>query len=271
MQSNLERNSPFMITFVHISDTHLSHDPDYGRQAERPPSYPGAAALIEAINHLPFPIDFVLHTGDVAYDPDAAAYPAARELFGRLRVPIYYTPGNHDDPLALQHVLLGTEAISPFCYTVTVKGLRLIVLDSTGPAAPPAGSITAAQLGWLEQTLLQTGDEAVIVAVHHNPLPVGIPWLDDYMGLTNGLELHQVLLKAGARMRGVFFGHIHQNVQVMRDGILYCSAASSWYSFHAWPGQDRTVVDPHYQPGFNVVTVTAETTFIRQWQLPRVV
>jgi hypothetical protein len=57
----------------------------------------------------------------------------------------------------------------------------------------------------------------------------------------------------------------------MRDGILYCSAASSWYPFQAWPGQDRTVVDPHYQPGFNVVTIDGATTFIRQWQLPRVV
>jgi hypothetical protein len=84
------------------------------------------------------------------------------------------------------------------------------------------------------------------------------------MALQNGERLHAILLKAHARLRGVFFGHIHQNVDIYRDGILYSSVLSSWYQLHSYPGQEKTNVDVAAEPGFNIVTVTSTQTFIRR-------
>src|SRR5688572_30239455 len=98
-----------LLRFVHISDTHLSHDPNYTiPNRELPLAMDGAKALVKQVNALPFTPDFVLHTGDVVYDPDPspAAYETARDLLGQIKYPIYYLTGNHDEPTLMQRVLL---------------------------------------------------------------------------------------------------------------------------------------------------------------------
>jgi Icc protein len=254
-----------ILRFVHISDTHLSPDPTY------PPDHPeyntrrGAQALVQQINNLPFQPDFVLHTGDVSYDPDPAAYSVAQTILGRLQYPVYYLAGNHDESAALQRILLGrTDVQTAAYYEFDINGVQMVCLDSNnGPVEPPHGLVGDEQLHWLAQICDSEDDRPLVVAVHHNPLPVGVPWLDDYMRLNNGEALHQLLIAARHRLRGVFFGHVHQNIQMYRDGILYTSVLSSWCQFHAWPGQTPTIPDDGAEPGFNVVTLTREQTYIR--------
>ncbi len=257
--------SDFRLTFVHISDTHLHPDPAYHPGDYPFPLYDRATALVRQLQQLPFQPDFVLHTGDVAYDPDPAAYTTARVLLSQIPYPTYYVAGNHDEAAALQRFLLGQDdVLAPFDYTVEINGAQLIVVDSNGPAVFPAGFVTPPQLEWLEQLCAAPDDRPLIVAIHHNPLPVGIPWLDEYMGITNGEDVHTALLPARRRLRGVFFGHVHQNLTIHRDGILYASALSTWEQLHAWPGQTDTVVDEAAEPGTNVVTITRDQTFIRR-------
>jgi hypothetical protein len=72
--------------------------------------------------------------------------------------------------------------------------------------------------------------------------------------------------QARDRLRGVFYGHIHQNISSMRDGVLYAAAASSWCQFYSYPIPENTkfAPDPITPPGFSVVSITDETTFIRR-------
>lgn len=253
------------ITFVHLSDTHISPDTDYGKNHTPHSTQAGARALVEAVNALPCQVDFVLHTGDVVYDPVPEAYSTARDILSHLKYPVHYLSGNHDSGDALQKVLLGqTEVIKPYHYTFEVNGFQIVCLDSNGPAGAPRGNVVQAQLDWLDRICSAADNRPMIVAVHHNALPVGSPWLDDYMRITNGESLHHILLKAKDRLRGVFFGHVHQAIQMYQDGILYSSAMSSWNQYNSWPGLKDTVEDGD-TVGFNVVSVTAKQTFIRRW------
>jgi 3',5'-cyclic-AMP phosphodiesterase len=256
--------SDILLRFVHISDTHISHNPDYGTDWARAHPNRAAAALVQRLNHLPFAPDFVLHTGDVAFEPYPEAYQQARDILSQIDWPVYYLAGNHDDAPMLQRELLQRTEITPeFYYDFAVNGVQIVCLDSTGPAAPPAGSVSAEQLAWLEGICTAGDPRPLVVAVHHNPPKTGVPWLDDYMGMTNGADLHAVLRQASQRLRGVFYGHIHQNSQTWRDGVLYSSVLSSWYQLHAWPDQVKTVGEPDAEPGFNVVTITRDQTHIR--------
>ncbi len=257
--------SEVLLRFVHISDTHIHPDERYALQPGQPSPAAGARALVEQINALPFTPDFVLHTGDVAYDPDPSAYHAAREILGGIRYPVYYIPGNHDHPEGLQQVLLGREQpLLPMLYEFERSGVQVVCVDSTGPAPAPAGNVTQEQILRLTEICGSTDDDRpLVIAVHHNVLPVGVPWLDHWMGLINGVQFHQTLLNARQRIRGVFFGHVHQNLTIMQDGILYASVLSSWYQLHAYPGQTDTQEDRGAEPGFNVVTISKDQTFIR--------
>jgi Icc protein len=262
------------LRFVHISDTHINPDLSYNKDYARYTPLPGAQALVNAINALPFQPDFILHTGDIAYDPIPAVYEDVKALLSQLQAPVYYLAGNHDDSRAIQTVLMGrsTDDLDPYLYyEFEINGVQVACLDSNGPHVPenPSGSVTLEQLQWLEA--LCTADDArpLIVAVHHNIIPVGVPWLDDWMRMENGEDFHQIVRKAGSRLRGVFFGHIHQQLTTMRDGVLYVASASSWCHFNGYPTPEdtRPTADFHTPPGFSVVTVTENQTFIRRYNL----
>jgi len=256
------------LCFVHISDTHLNPDPNYQSQYAIEHPLIGAEALVRELNRLPFEPDFVLHTGDVVYDPIPAAYDLARELLGRIPYPVYYLAGNHDEGEALQRILLEREEpLKPYHYSFEVNGVEFVCLDSNEialanpPVEHPAGYIGEQQLTWLNGICSALDSRPLIVAVHHNPMQANVPWLD-WMRIKNGDDLHKILLKARNRLRGVFFGHTHQNMEFVRDGIFYSGSASSWNQFHAWPGQDETIADRNALPGFKVVSLMRDGTLM---------
>ena len=94
-----------LLTFVHISDTHIHSDPRFTGPHVTFTSRNGVNCLVDAINALPFPVDFVLHTGDVMTDPtEEREYMVARYMLGALKLPVYYLSGNHDKPRFIQFV-----------------------------------------------------------------------------------------------------------------------------------------------------------------------
>lgn len=257
------------LTFVHISDTHINPDPNYSTSYADISPMIGAKALVEQVNALPFPIDFVLHTGDVAYDPDPEAYIASLEILSQIKHPLYYVAGNHDDSPTLQQIALGRDAPrETLHYAFEMNGVQVIIADSNGPVDPPAGYISDHQLDWLRGLCEANDDRPLVIAVHHNVLPVNVPWLDHYMGIQNGVMFHDAILPAKHRIRGVFFGHVHQNLDIVKDGILYSSCLSSWAQFQAYPTMTHTTSDAGAEPGFSVVQVTPDQTFIRRYRYP---
>ncbi len=260
--------------FVHVSDTHLLHpsqqkdfsgiSPDlalYVEQIQALPYSPTHAleALIREVNALPFAVDFVLHTGDVSAEVDSD-YEFIAGLLEQIRWPQIYLPGNHDHSEGVEQ-WLSRRAAGPVC-EYKVKGVQIVCLDSARYGANHAGWLDDAQLETLRRICTADDDRPLIVATHHHPIPVDVPWLDA-LSLRNGAALHEVLLMAHQRLRGVFFGHIHHSIDIVRDGILYSAAPSAAYQFVAWPGQEQAALDLAEDPGFNVVTVTAEQTFVR--------
>lgn len=256
-----------LLTFVHISDTHIPADPAYALDYASIQPYEGARLLVDKINALPFAPDFVLHTGDVAYNPDPEAYTNCKDILSAIKYPVHYVAGNHDSSADLQRVMMGkNEPVAKLHYTFEVNGVQFAVVDSNGPAEPPRGFMTEGQLAWLREICEADDARPLVIATHHNPLATGVPWLDDFMAIQNGEAFHRALLPARGRLRGVFFGHVHQNLDIYRDGVLYCSALSPWTQYHAWPGLDETMPDMGAEPGFSIVTIAREQTFIRRYR-----
>jgi Icc protein len=260
-----------LLRLVHISDTHINPDTTY-TQHGAPTPIVGAQALVDAMNALPFQPDFVLHTGDVVYDPYPEAYIAAKNVLGQLKAPVYYLAGNHDDSASLQRSLLGRSEATVtqyLTYETEINGVQLVVMDSNGPAEVPTGNVPDEQLAWLESLVMAEDTRPLLVAIHHNLMPLGAPWLDDWMRTNNGEAVHYLLKQAGPRLQAVLHGHIHQNTLASYDGVLYISAASSWLQFMSYPSPDNTevLVDHAAQPGFNVVHLTTEGISVRVHQI----
>ncbi len=257
--------SEILLRFVQISDTHISADPHFNSDGAQHTPLIGAQALVHELNKLPFTPDFILHTGDVVNGSTEDDYQAAREVLGALSVPVYYVAGNHDDATLLQRVMLGAEQPkTPFDYEIEVNGVQIIGMDSNRPAPLYCGRVSDEQLAWLSDLCGADDPRPLIVALHHNVLPMGAPWWDERLRLINGEDFHRALLPARERIRGVFSGHVHQNVDIVRDGIVYFSGLSSWTQNHNYPDQVVTETDRFAGPGFSVVVVERGQTYVRR-------
>jgi 3',5'-cyclic AMP phosphodiesterase CpdA len=259
--------------FVHISDTHIGPTADYSRHGHTP--LPCLQRLIEIINHLPVKPDFVVHTGDIVTSPHPDAYKLAAETFARLKVPIYYVNGNHDTACDIHYYLpMGpkkdvTADPGVLSYVFEVKGYRFLVLDARGPdEIDPHGLLSEAQLAVVRREAQPYGPP-LTVFIHYPCIPLNSIWMDAYMLVINGEALHEALAPARNRLRGVFYGHVHQAMQTTRDGILYAAVASAFSQFTAWPGMAATVLDPDHLPAYSFVHLTPEQTIIHQHTFPR--
>ena len=259
-----------LLSFIHISDTHLAVDTSYNLPGLSHSPQEGAEALLAALRALPLVPDFILHTGDVVDSPDPIAYQRANALFNDFPAPVVALAGNHDDASMLQRELLGRmDTQIPHCFEFERAGVQFLALDSSRPPSP-AGELGTQQREWLSERCATADARPLVVALHHNPFQTPpSPWWDA-MSLRDGEDFHQAPLPARERLRGVFFGHIHQPLQYYRDGILYSAVNGSWESLHYYPHAEDFQIDTESLPSFNLVHIGARTTTIRRhsFQVP---
>lgn len=235
---------------------------------------PAPARMVEIINKLPTRPDFVVHTGDVTTHPSPEAYELAAEVFAELQLPIYYVTGNHDRAFDIRRYLpmgakqeLGDDPNWLF-YRFECKGFEFLVLDARAPdELDPHGLLPAFQLNYLREILSQS-NQPLGLFLHFPVLPMNAPWMDGNMRLLNWEEVHQAIVPAQPRLRAVFHGHIHQNMQILQDGILYVSTASTFTQFAAWPADELVRFDSYHPPGYSFIHLTPTQTIIHQHTFP---
>jgi len=172
------------ILIAQLSDPHLRLDDDA--------SQPALAKGVERVLMLrPAPLA-VLVTGDIANSGDPAEHARASELLAPLQAPVYTAAGNHD-VLGVRHE-----------YVKQAGPLRVIVCDTSQPGRDD-GSL---DLEWLQAQL--EPDTPTIIAMHHPPILMGLPWLDE-IGLPDD-QRQQLgdLLQANPQIKRVVAGHVHR-------------------------------------------------------------
>lgn len=158
---------PFLL--LQISDTHLGATWD-GSDPED-----GLRAAVEAILALPQRPDALLVSGDLTDDGTAEKYARVKELLAPIGLEPHVIPGNHDlrGPLREAFGLpgVGDEHAS---HVADLGPLRLVCLDSTIPGAE-GGALDEGRIEWLDAALGEDRETPTVIALHHPPLPTGIP------------------------------------------------------------------------------------------------
>lgn len=157
---------------------------------------------------------FVLATGDLSETASDASYRRLAARFRALERPVHCLPGNHDDPAAMDRVLAGGAIATAF--VVDDGAWRVVLLDSH-VAGAPHGRLGAEQLARLDAALASAPGRFALIAVHHQPVEIASPWMDD-MGLLDAADLFAVLDRHDS-VRAVIWGHIHQPFEGTRNGV----------------------------------------------------
>ena len=153
----------------------------------------------------------VLVTGDVSDAGDPAEHALAAELWGRLEMPVHVVAGNHD--VLAERTQFAVEA----------GALRLVGCD-TSVHGRDDGSLDVA---WLAERLAEDTTTPTIVAMHHPPVDIGLPWLDE-IGLPRAdREALATLLRESPQVKRVVAGHVHRALATTLGGVGVVTCAST--------------------------------------------
>ena len=205
---------PRIVRFVHVSDLHVHGAPPLTSSGD-------TQQVVQILNGLSFPADFVAATGDfVDYLPDGVqvgdttAYSVALDLLKTLKWPLKTMAGNHEyysnDQLAqtgdkaARDAYLVASMGHPLDDSFDVNGVRFVLLDSMSGNLWETdhglvGSYSDAQLAWLRGKLAD--GLPTIVFTHHPP--------NGDAKTAGGDSLCDAVASGGTQVKAIFAGHLH--------------------------------------------------------------
>ncbi|MFW6692773.1 metallophosphoesterase [Streptomyces sp. MAR4 CNX-425] len=186
-----------MAVIAHLSDIHIDDE----RSVQR------TRAVTAYLEDLPYDLDLVLVTGDIADHGTPEEYATARGLLAS-RHPVLVCPGNHDDRAAFRRGLLaepGSEG--PVDQVYRGAGFTVVACDSSVPGKPE-GWLGDGTLAWLEEQVAGAPEgDAVLVAFHHPPVALHVPYVDGIRQFGEGRLAE--LAGRQPRLTAFLAGHAH--------------------------------------------------------------
>ena len=208
-----------------LSDPHIREPGQLAyRRVDTASFLRSAVAAVARLKQAP---DAVVITGDLTDFGREAEYRLLARLLEPLAMPVFLMPGNHDDSQMLRrgfpgHSYLGTGGFIQF--SVAVGALQLLALDTTVPGRSE-GRLCANRLAWLAAQLDAHRSRPVIVAMHHPPFRTLIGHMDA-VGLLEGAQEFEALIKRHTNVERIICGHLHRPIHV-RFGDTIASTAPS--------------------------------------------
>jgi hypothetical protein len=168
--------------------------------------------------------EFVLSVGDLIEGYTRNREVLAQEwrefqgYLGRLQMPFFFVPGNHDLANAIQDKLW-QEKFGRSYYEFVYRNVLFLMLNSEDPPGIDYGHISPEQLAWLEKTLAANKDVRWTLVFVHKPM-----WAAPKPEEGGWVEVEKFLKD---RPYTVFAGHIHSYYKYVRQGRNYYQLATT--------------------------------------------
>ena len=203
---------------IHLTDLHVAPE---GMSDALAGTVERTRKAIDMINAKHADAELCVVTGDIAYDPDEAAYDLAQDLLSRLAVPTISLIGNHDDR-AMACARLSSLRDDGHGFVQQTKALSrgtAILLD-TKEDGTHAGAFCESRQTWLAQQLAAC-DGPVWLFMHHAPFATGLGAMDTIGMNDEDAGALAALLRAHGQVAHLFFGHYHRPMSGIWNGIPF--------------------------------------------------
>lgn len=223
MSSPSDRAVDAPVLLVQLSDSHLVAEADgamFGLNTRQ-----SLAQVVSQVQLEQPHIDLLVATGDLSQDGTLASYQAFAQATAGIAAPMRWLPGNHDEPAVMQQAAQGTQWLEP---VVDIGAWRVTLLDSA-IAGSAAGHLADEQLQLLERSLAEAPHKHHLVCLHHHPVSIDSSWMEP-IGLRNRHALFELLARF-AQVRGVLWGHVHQEIDRQAHGVRLLASPSTCIQF----------------------------------------
>lgn len=229
------------VKILQISDTHLFAD-NSGKLMGIDTAWT-FNAVIDSVLERGQTHDAVIVTGDLSQDESKESYLRLAQGLKKLKTKAYCLPGNHDQGNGMQEALSDDNQICPE-RSFVIGNWQMILLNTVEPRKV-SGALSDRELSFLDKCLGAYPDHHALIALHHQPLPIGSTWMDK-IALENPADFFSVI-DSHKQVRGIIFGHVHQQFVGARKAVKIMSAPSTCVQFE--PGCAAFTVDSA-MPGY---------------------
>jgi Icc protein len=262
LRHSIESSDPDIVRVVQLTDCHLGKengatllgmDTDHSLQA-----------VIKLVKSERETVDMLLGTGDLSDQGALQAYQRLQNYFDEFSCDQFWIPGNHDGRQEMETV---ASSGTRLCKEIRVANWQILMLDSQVPGEV-GGELGQAELAILEQGLQVAQEEGLhtLVCLHHQPVKIGSLWLDEQM-VADADTFFEVLDRSKT-VRGVLWGHVHQEIDRLRNDVRLLASPSTCVQFA--PKSDAFKADDQ-PPGYRWMDLHGdgriETGVSRVWDV----
>jgi Icc protein len=237
-----------MINIIQITDLHLYADRN--KTANNINTFESAQLVFEAIDANEVGFDMLILSGDLSDDESDESYENLKYLLRNFKCPIYLMPGNHDSP----------QKIKSICNTKNLKSQNYesagkwgIFMFNTKKDNSPNGILHQNELVYFDKIMSDSENSFLLVMLHHHPILIGSDSMDK-MIIENSNELLNRI--NNNKIKGVGWGHIHNEMSVDYNGAQLLSTPSTCYQ--AKPKSKKFLIDRSQSPGYRVIRLKDE-------------
>lgn len=232
------------IKLLQITDTHLFEPLDGSLLSVK--TLDSFHAVVDAIVDSGASFEAMFSTGDISQDHSAISYQHFEQGIAKLELPCFWLPGNHDYKPSMNSVLPSTQ-IQQVEHVLLGEHWQMVLLDSQ-VVGVPHGFLVEQQLNLLDEKLAEYPERNTLVLLHHHPILVGSRWLDQHT-LKEADSFWHVVEKH-SNVKAVVCGHVHQDMNVMHNGVQVMSTPSTCVQFK--PNCDDFALDT-LSPGWREI------------------
>lgn len=244
-------------TVIQITDTHLFSDKSTELQG-----YCTHQHLVETIDHVlnsNIKPNIVLVTGDISQDETAQSYQLALAQFERLKCLVYWIHGNHDNVTTLKPIFNDAKQFTRL-EKLSTPYWDFIAINTCRPGVSK---------GYIEdeeyERFLIKMDEAkknnkkIAVVMHHHPVTVNTPLMDDCM-----LKNHEKFLTiVKQKTQLIICGHVHGDYKIVHDELVIETCPATCFQWKKGTSKVETENRRGYKIfNFNNSSYTSSTIFI---------
>ena len=213
------------ISLVQVTDCHLSQS--RGGTLLEMDTDDSLGAVLQIVREERKALDLILATGDLSDHGAEGAYTRLAGYLDQFAVPHCWLPGNHDDRDAMERAFTGDSRLYS---EVSMGRWHIVMLDSQIPGEV-GGRLGREQIALLEQALAHAREKEahVLICLHHQPVPVGSDWLDKQQ--VSDADALFNLTDRYPEVKGILWGHVHQQVDFERNGVRLMASPSTCVQF----------------------------------------
>lgn len=244
--------------FIHFTDPHFV---PAGRKLYGRDPRVVVDALVAEINARHADAEAVVVTGDLTHWGEREAFANLAEALAPLRPPLRLLLGNHD-ARSVFATCFPDQQRDPngFVQSVLETSAGLFVFLDTQLDGTHAGHYCEARCAWLAETLARHGDRDLFLFMHHPPFDTGIPAMDR-IGLVQRSRFREVVEPHRARIRHLFYGHVHRPIAGSWLGIPASTVRAT--NHQVWLDLDAEEIQGSFEPpAFCVVLIDPESVLV---------